>query len=168
MYRIIGEDGQEYGPADLQTIEQWIAEGRLNEGTSVIDPIYGTPRPAMQIPELQQAFQQRLQASYRPQNPPPTPGQMMAPPGQLQAPGHHYPRYGQAPEKSMLAGLLLWLFLGWAGAHRFYYGDVTGGVIMLILALVIGPMTCGIGWVVWAAWWVIDFFLILTKTIRRT
>jgi len=30
MYRIIGGDGQEYGPVSASEVRQWIAEGRLN------------------------------------------------------------------------------------------------------------------------------------------
>lgn len=33
---------------------------------------------------------------------------------------------------SKLVVLLLWIFLGGIGAHRFYVGDVTGGVVMLL------------------------------------
>ena len=33
MYKIIGADGREYGPASAEQIRQWIAEGRANRET---------------------------------------------------------------------------------------------------------------------------------------
>jgi len=35
MYRIIGADGNEYGPVSLEVLRQWIAEGRANAKTKV-------------------------------------------------------------------------------------------------------------------------------------
>jgi hypothetical protein len=35
MYRIIGGDGQEYGPISAEQVRQWIAQGRLNAGSQV-------------------------------------------------------------------------------------------------------------------------------------
>ena len=34
-YRIIGDDGREYGPADLDTLRQWAAQGRVSPLTMV-------------------------------------------------------------------------------------------------------------------------------------
>ena len=35
MYRIIGADGQQYGPVSLDQLQQWIAAGRVNAETLV-------------------------------------------------------------------------------------------------------------------------------------
>jgi hypothetical protein len=35
IYKIIGEDGQEYGPATGEQIRRWIAEGRIEQQTPV-------------------------------------------------------------------------------------------------------------------------------------
>ena len=35
IYKIIGEDGQEYGPATGEQIRQWVAEGRIEHRTPV-------------------------------------------------------------------------------------------------------------------------------------
>lgn len=35
MYRIIGGDGQEYGPVSAAEVRQWIAEGRLNAQSNI-------------------------------------------------------------------------------------------------------------------------------------
>jgi hypothetical protein len=35
IYKIIGEDGKEYGPATVEQIRQWVAEGRVEHRTPV-------------------------------------------------------------------------------------------------------------------------------------
>ncbi len=35
IYKIIGEDGKEYGPATIELVRQWIAEGRVESRTPV-------------------------------------------------------------------------------------------------------------------------------------
>jgi hypothetical protein len=35
MYKIIGADGKEYGPATLEQLRAWIAEGRVNNQTRI-------------------------------------------------------------------------------------------------------------------------------------
>lgn len=63
---------------------------------------------------------------------------------------------GQTSEKTFTATLLLCLFLGGFGAHRFYTGHSGSGVAQLImlLTLVLSPIT--------ALWVLIDFIMILT------
>ncbi|MGV0819592.1 TM2 domain-containing protein [Martelella sp. AMO21009] len=66
--------------------------------------------------------------------------------------------------KSPAAAYLLWFFVGWAGAHRFYLGRSGTGIAMLLLnvvgwitaALVIGFLFLAI----WGIWWLVDLFLI--------
>jgi hypothetical protein len=36
MYRIIGADGREYGPATVDQVREWIAEGRVNAQTKAL------------------------------------------------------------------------------------------------------------------------------------
>jgi len=36
MYKIIGADGKEYGPATAEQLKQWVAEGRVNAQTKVL------------------------------------------------------------------------------------------------------------------------------------
>ena len=35
MYRVIGADGQQYGPVSAEQIRQWMVEGRVNAQTLV-------------------------------------------------------------------------------------------------------------------------------------
>lgn len=59
------------------------------------------------------------------------------------------------PEKSGLVALLLCLFLGGLGIHRFYTGHIITGIIMLILTItVFGAFITGI-------WVLIDLILIV-------
>lgn len=58
-------------------------------------------------------------------------------------------------KKSKFITYLLWLFLGFAGGHRFYIGDYFKGTFML---LTFGG--CGI-------WWFFDFFAISSRVYYR-
>ncbi len=69
----------------------------------------------------------------------------------------------QKPNKSMLCAVILWLFLGGIGAHRFYIGDTSGGVGMLLCLLFCWLIIPGI---VLAIWWIIDIFLLLTGSLK--
>jgi len=79
------------------------------------------------------------------------------------APAYNRAAAPRAPREVWLAYVLL-LFLGGFGIHRFYVGDTTSGVIMLILTLV-GWVTAAflIGFVLIfavAVWLIVDLFLV--------
>ncbi|TXJ30333.1 TM2 domain-containing protein [Brachyspira aalborgi] len=61
---------------------------------------------------------------------------------------------GNVSEKSLGTCLMLFIFLGWIAAHRFYAGKV-GTAILYIITL------NGIG-----IWWLIDLILILSKNFK--
>lgn len=69
----------------------------------------------------------------------------------------------QKPNKSMLCAVILWLFLGGIGAHRFYLGDNAGGITMLLCLLFCWLIIPGI---ILAIWWIIDIFLLLTGGLK--
>ena len=52
MYKIIGTDGREYGPATADQLRQWLAEGRANAQTPTLAP--GAPewKPLGALPEF--------------------------------------------------------------------------------------------------------------------
>ncbi len=57
--------------------------------------------------------------------------------------------------KSRLAALLLCTFLGCFGAHRFYVGKVTSGVMQLLF-----------GWATLFIWNLVDWIMIVTGSFR--
>jgi hypothetical protein len=59
MYKIIGGDGKEYGPVPLETIKQWIREGRIGPRTRVQAPNSSEWRTAPELPELSNLFPNR-------------------------------------------------------------------------------------------------------------
>ena len=73
MYKIIGGDGQEYGPVTEQELRQWIVQGRANEQTLVLREGVGDWQPLSSIPEF---------AAYlgKPQTPTATPPATSLPP----------------------------------------------------------------------------------------
>lgn len=54
-YKIIGGDGQEYGPATLDELKSWISAGRVTGATQVFRSDLGTWAAASQFAELQLA-----------------------------------------------------------------------------------------------------------------
>lgn len=41
----------------------------------------------------------------------------------------------QRQQKNVLVSYLLWFFLGWAGAHKFYLGKTLWGIVYLLLGV---------------------------------
>lgn len=99
---------------------------------------YMPPPPSGVMPPLAQPYQQQSQQPY-PQQPyqPPAPGMSAG-----------YPVQG-AP-RDWLTTLLLCIFLGWLGIHRFYVGKNGTGIAMLLTA-----GGCGI-------WEIVDLIMIVT------
>src|SRR5512137_2707117 len=71
-YKVIGNDGQEYGPADLATIRAWVAQGRIAASTRVQAAGTTEWKPASAFPEL---------GAGVPTNPPPLLPQARKSPG---------------------------------------------------------------------------------------
>lgn len=74
---------------------------------------------------------------------------------------------GAQPPKSKLVAGLLGVFLGGFGIHRFYLGYNTIGVIQLLVTIVGGLVTCGLGWVAGFVWGLVEGILILTGSINK-
>ncbi|MFL5654617.1 MAG: TM2 domain-containing protein [Ktedonobacteraceae bacterium] len=91
---------------------------------------YGQSQPQQQYGQPQQQYGQQ-QYSY---------------------PGGQY--YAQSQPKDWLTTLLLCIFLGYLGIHRFYTGHTVIGVIQLLTG-----GGCGI-------WWLIDLIMIITDSYK--
>ena len=69
-----------------------------------------------------------------------------------------------ANKKSPTTAYLLWFFLGWTGAHRFYIGNTGSGAAILVLSIVGFALSfLGIGLVILLVpliWLIVDLFLI--------
>ncbi len=68
----------------------------------------------------------------------------------------------QGADKKVAAGIL-GILLGWLGVHKFYLGYTQEGVIMLVVSLIVGFITCGIGIIVMQIIGIIEGVMYLTK-----
>lgn len=171
MYSVVGSDGQVYGPVDMQTLGQWIAEGRVTPTTNLIDPLDGRVLQAGNAPALIGNFPATsmqappMPGTGTPQNPygpyvnvGQTPIQINVNNGYPVAP---YGAYG--PPKTKLVAILLAFFLGGLGIHRFYLGHKGTGIAMLLITV----LTCGYGAIITGPWALIDIILIATDSLRE-
>ena len=65
--------------------------------------------------------------------------------------------------KSKLVCLLLCVFLGWMGAHRFYAGKIGTGILMLLTT---GGGIVASVWPIGGVWVVIDLIFIISGSFR--
>jgi TM2 domain-containing membrane protein YozV len=156
MYSIIGPDGQTYGPADLDTVKSWCLEGRINSDTMIVDPIDGHTKRAVDLPEVAQHI--RPPTAYT--QPVQQPFEM---PNYNRLPAQPYqPVFYTSQPKSKLVAILLAIFLGALGIHRFYLGHIGVGLAMLLITVLTAGWL-GVFIVIWAF---IDVVLISTGALR--
>jgi hypothetical protein len=73
MYKIIGADGKEYGPASLLELQGWIRDRRANGDTLAQGPGMTDWKPLRDFPEFAQVLQETPQAMAAPAAVPPPP-----------------------------------------------------------------------------------------------
>lgn len=110
MFKIIGADGQAYGPVNAEQIQRWMAENRVKAQTLV--QVEGTAewKPLESIPELA--------AELKAIQPP------IAPP----------PAYSARASNKIPAGIC-GILLGSLGIHKFILGYTSAGLIMLLVTV---------------------------------
>lgn len=69
-----------------------------------------------------------------------------------------------ANKKSAVIAYVLWFFLGYVGAHRFYAGRIGSGATMLVIwcvSFLLSYVLIGyLGFALIAVWWLVDALLI--------
>jgi TM2 domain-containing membrane protein YozV len=128
--------------------------GPTQQASAPLDEAYKPTERATQPPEgtyqPQQAYQPPFQQAAQPSYQQPYAPQQAFPPSY---PGY-MGTYPMAERKDWLMTLLLCVFVGWLGIHRFYTGHILIGVIQL---LTFGG--CGV-------WTLVDLILIVTDNYK--
>jgi TM2 domain-containing membrane protein YozV len=124
MYKIIGADGQQYGPASAEQIRRWIAEGRVNAQTHL--QLEGTPdwRPLTAFPDFA------------------PPAGAVPPPLAAGLPPTISPVAStlSARASNKIPAGVCGIILGGLGVHKFILGYTGAGLIMLLVSV----LSCGI------------------------
>ncbi len=154
MYSIIGADGKEYGPVNLETLIQWAREGRVIARTTIHDHTTGRRFLACDMQELAAVFSNAPGAAppvvQRPQGPAPV--YRYSPSYQVPV-----PFAAMRPRRSRTVAGVLGILLGPFGIHRYYLGYSGVGTLMLCITL----FTCGVGAVLTGVWGIIEGILCL-------
>ena len=111
MYKIMGTDGRQYGPASADNIRQWIAENRVNAQTLLLAEGATEWKPLGTFPEF--AGETKLT----------TPPVITPPPA------------ASARASSKIAAGICGILLGTFGIHKFVLGYTGAGLIMLLVTL---------------------------------
>jgi TM2 domain-containing membrane protein YozV len=136
MYKIIGANGQQYGPIGAEEIRRWLASNRVNVKTLVLIEGSSEWKPLGAFPELMPESG----------TVPPT----ITPPQQSIT--------SRASNK--IAAGICGILLGGLGIHKFILGYTGAGLIMLLVTV----LTCGIAGVVIHLIGLIEGIIYLTKS----
>ena len=124
MYKIVGKDGQQYGPVTADQVRSWIAENRANaqtlaqaEGTQDWKPLGSFAEFAADLkpPPMSAAAPPTLAV------PPPAP---------------------VARDSNRIPAGVCGILLGGLGVHKFVLGYTGAGLIMLLVSV----LTCGLAY----------------------
>jgi TM2 domain-containing membrane protein YozV len=110
MYKIIGADGQPYGPVNIEQLRRWLAENRVNAQTLVQTEGASDWKPLSAILEL-------------------APELKMVPPPMAT------PLVFAARASSKIPAGICGILLGGFGVHKFILGYTGAGLVMLLVSL---------------------------------
>jgi TM2 domain-containing membrane protein YozV len=119
MYKIIGADGQQYGPVSAEQIRRWLGEGRVAAFTRMQAEGSSDWKSLRDFPEFA--------ADLRP---PP----VSTPPPQWRS----YDPVIAAKASNKIAAGVLGILLGGLGIHKFVLGYNRAGLVMLLVSV----LTC--------------------------
>jgi TM2 domain-containing membrane protein YozV len=138
MYRIIGIDGQQYGPVPADQIRRWLIENRINAQT--LAQLEGTQdwKPLVSFTEFAADFK--------------------APPALASSPPPLTTAHPRAGNK--IAAGVCGILLGSLGVHKFILGYTGAGLIMLLVTL----LTCFIASPIMHLIGLIEGIIYLTKS----
>lgn len=125
MYKIIGKDGQQYGPVSAEQLRVWIAENRANAQSLVQTDGTQDWKPLGSLPEFA--------ADLKPPTFATTP-LTVTPPS---------PTPNSRASNKIPAGIC-GILLGSLGVHKFLLGYTGAGLIMLLVSILGGVLTCGV------------------------
>lgn len=146
MFKILGADGNTYGPVGADQVRRWLTENRANART--LAQAEGSPdwKPLASFPEFASCFA------------PPAPAaparELSAPPVMGVPPG--YDSRASAKIPAGICGILLGSF----GVHKFILGYTGAGLIMLLVTL----LTCFVAWPIMHIIGLIEGIIYLTKS----
>jgi TM2 domain-containing membrane protein YozV len=136
MYKIVGVDGQQYGPVSAEELRRWIADKRVNTQTLVQMEGAQEWKPLGSFSE----FASELKALPPPIAPPPSAAASRA-------------------SNKIPAGIC-GILLGSLGIHKFILGYTGAGLVMLLVTI----LTCGIAWPVMHIIGLIEGIIYLCKS----
>jgi len=128
VYKIIGADGREYGPANAGQLRQWMAEGRANAQTPTLAP--GAPewKPLGMLPEFAGHFAPPVPPTIGP----PGPGASMAGP---------WPKTNSFATAGLILGIFSLIGLSQINRHPELYegrGQAIAGLVLSATSLIFG------------------------------
>jgi TM2 domain-containing membrane protein YozV len=137
MYKIVGVNGQQYGPVSAEEIRRWIAENRANAQT-LVQAAEGAAdwKPLGSFPEFASEFK-------------------LVPPPMAQPPA----AIASRASNKIPAGVC-GILLGSLGVHKFILGYTGAGLVMLLVTI----LTCGIAGVVMHLIGLIEGIIYLCKS----
>ena len=125
MYKIIGADGQEYVPASVDQLRQWIWEGRANGQTKAQSSGDANWKTLADYAELHAAL-----------------GITAGVPPPLSPPVYGYGTRLPGADKKIVCGIIALIpHTGIWGIHKFIQGNTGAGVARILITV----LTCGVG-----------------------
>ena len=143
MYKIIGADGQQYGPVNADQIRRWVVENRVKADTLL--QAEGSPdwKPLSSFVEFTDASR-------------------TVPPLISATPPAMTPQQAQVASRasSKLSAGICGILLGGFGVHKFILGYNGAGIIMLLVTV----LSCGLAYFVMHIIGLIEGIIYLTKS----